>query len=284
MMRKISVVIPCFNGEGTLKRQLDALSAQKPSALVEILVADNLSTDGTAQVIEEAMRTDPRVRRVEADHGQGINYARNAGVRAATGSFILLCDADDEVGRDWVECYLPAIEGGAALVGGSLVHVDSRGTDFGTTVEPYSHLWDHPWPAGANCGFSRAVFDQVGGFDESFRGGGDETDFFWRAQLLGCRLEFVPEARVRYYQRSSSRAVMRQFMAYGRSEAKLYRKFRSQGMPRSSLVRAPIAAISAIVGLVISGGSVSSKTKYAARLGRNIGRIQGSVRERVWYL
>ena len=283
-MPTISVVIPCFNGEKTLKRQLDALSAQDSSELIEILVADNLSTDGTAEVIDAAAQQDPRIRRVVADRGQGINFARNAGVRAATGSFILLCDADDEVHADWVANYLPAIRSGAQLVGGALAHVDTHGQDLGTTMEPYGYLWDYPWPAGANCGFSRAVFDRVDGFDESFRGGGDETDFFWRAQLSGCSLEFIPEALVRYYQRSSPGAVVRQFIAYGRSEAKLYRKFKDRGMPRSSPIRAPIAALSAIIGLVLAGGDTPSKTKFAARLGRNVGRIQGSVRERVWYL
>ena len=278
-MVDISVIIPCYNGEATLGRQLDALLAQATDFSFEICVADNRSTDSSATIIRSYREHDERVRYISAEGAQGINHARNAGVRESFGSWIVLCDADDVVGPGWIEAYGAAFAQGASLVGGPLRHVvdGTVGDEQGGFVES---PWIYQWPYGANCGFTRQAFDAIGGFDESYRGGGDETDFFWRAQIAGMRLEWVPDARIDYFSRSSAKATFRQKYAYGLSEVKLYTRFREHGMPRSSVVRAPIAVIVASVNYVLRPGSRRSQ---AGRLGRNLGRIVGSIRSRVLY-
>ena len=89
----ISVVIPCRDGAGVLAQQLDALLAQETSAEFEIVVADNGSTDGTADLVRSY--ADPRVRVVDAGRAPGANVARNIGITASKGEYILLTDADD---------------------------------------------------------------------------------------------------------------------------------------------------------------------------------------------
>lgn len=279
-MPEISVVIPCYNGATTLIRQLDALAAQKTESTFEVCVADNRSSDNSAAIIEEYSARDSRFRYVTAFERQGINHARNAGVRASSGRFVLLCDADDVVSETWIEEYARAFASGASLVGGPLRHIvdgEVAGDQVGFIPSP----WIYSWPYGANCGFSREAYDAIGGFDESYRGGGDETDFYWRAQIRGYDLQWVDNAWIDYFSRSSVKAVFRQKYAYGLSEVKLYKRFKPLGMPRKSLFRGPVAVGLAAVGFVVDP---KNRRQHSARLGRNWGRIVGSAKYRTLYL
>jgi glycosyltransferase involved in cell wall biosynthesis len=92
-----------------------------------------------------------------------------------------------------------------------------------------------PRPFGANCGVRRAVWEQLDGFDENFRTSAD-TEFFWRLQLEGFSLGFVPGALVHYRLRSSALGVARQYFRWGVTAALLYKNFRGRGLTRDPLI------------------------------------------------
>jgi glycosyltransferase involved in cell wall biosynthesis len=281
---RFSVVIPCYNGAAGIRRQIESILDLGTEHIGEIIVADNCSTDSTREIVSALAAENPRVRYIEAFRGQGINFGRNDGVRASKFEHVLLCDADDSVFPEWDIHHASAFRAGATLVGGTLVATLPSGEILRTIDYLYDGLWDGmPWPGGANCGFTRAIFDEIGGFDESYRGGGDDTDFFWRALLRGSKITFVPEAKIAYFERESSKEVFRQRMGYGFSEVKLFNNFRMLGMPRQHIFRAPIGVFAGVLGCAFS--TPSSKRRYvaAARLGRNWGRIKGSWHFRHWY-
>jgi glycosyltransferase involved in cell wall biosynthesis len=280
---ELSVVIPCRNGAATLGTQLRALVLQQAAGEWEIIVADNGSTDGTANVVSSFISSVVPIRMVDASRAQGINHARNEGVRAARGRYILLCDADDIVDPGWLLAMRAAFAGGADLVGGSLRR--ARGRKVADTLDTgiQNGLGFLPWPYGANCGFTRRVWDGLEGFDESYVFGGEETEFFWRAQLRGYQLCLVPDAVVTYVQRDKPREVFSQKFGYGRSAVQLYADFRHQGMPRSSTLNAlvkwarmPVKAARALLNR-------DRWPDFVISLGFAIGRLSGSWRYRVWY-
>jgi hypothetical protein len=88
----VSVIIPVHNGAKTLGETLVSLYVQSYSNL-EIIVVDDASTDA----LEAALKShvDRRLRVLRLSRNVGVSAARNAGVDAATGSFIAFCDADD---------------------------------------------------------------------------------------------------------------------------------------------------------------------------------------------
>lgn len=272
-----SVVIPCRDGAATLGRQLRALAAQDFAGAYEVVVADNGSRDASRAVVAAAARTDPRVRGVDAGGLPGINHARNVGVAHARGDFVLLCDADDAVTPGWLAAMDRARRAGADCVGGA---VERRlpdetvvGTDPGTTT----HLWRVPRPIGANCGFARAVHDAVGGFDETLTGGGDESDFFYRAHLAGYHTVAVPDAVVVYYERERLRDLARQQFRYGRQSVRIYLRFRDAGLPRRPLRRVPVTLAGGLVR-VLSRDRLTRRVGVK-RLALTAGRVAGSVRE-----
>ncbi|TKJ96506.1 glycosyl transferase [Plantibacter flavus] len=279
-----TIVIPCRDGAATLDAQLSALLEQEASVDFEVLVVDNGSTDGTADLVRSVASNDDRVHLIDASARTGINHARNRGVEAARGDRILLCDADDIVHQGWLAAHHAAFEAGAECVGGGLDRTLPDGTVIMRQRELLFVGWDLASPFGANCGFTREVYERIGGFDETFRDGGDDTDFFWRAALTGATTVLVPDAVVTYALRADLRRVTRQHINYGRGVTHLYVRHRASGMPRSSPIRA-VLSVTACLLIIVTSGRRSLRRRFAVeRLAGRIGRLRESVRRRTCYL
>ena len=99
----ISVVIPVRDGAATIGDQLEALGQQTYQGEWEIVIADNGSTDGTAELAERSW-SHPRaaLRVVDASSRPGSSFARNRGAIEAAGDFLAFCDADDIVAPGWL--------------------------------------------------------------------------------------------------------------------------------------------------------------------------------------
>lgn len=89
----VSVIIPAFNAERTIEETLVSARSQTHKAL-EIIVVDDGSTDGTAEIVAGHAASDPRIRLVQ-QRNEGVASARNRGISAASGEFIAPLDADD---------------------------------------------------------------------------------------------------------------------------------------------------------------------------------------------
>ncbi|MBH0053572.1 MULTISPECIES: glycosyltransferase family 2 protein [unclassified Salinibacterium] len=281
----LSAVVPCFNGEDTLPRQLRALTSQPREFLHEIIVSNNMSTDRTSEIIAEFAATDDRVREVSADRAQGAVFAQNDGVRASTGDFIMLCGADDEVQPGWAEGFYHSGKKGSKITGCVIVHC----RESGAIIREISSLTDSTWPGmislgGGQAGFAREAFDTVGGFDEAFSGAAEDTDLFWRMQLAGYSIDFTEAARFKYFARTTPADIRRQQTSYGTGKAQLYAKHRGAGMPRRSSYLAPIMLGVASLRALASRPGSEKRLTAASTFGYNWGHIRGSFRYRCWYL
>ncbi|WP_286149480.1 glycosyltransferase [Mycobacterium sp. IS-1496] len=241
----VSVVIPVRNGDPFISQQIEALLGQESNATFEIIVADNGSTDNTAQIARNLAERDPRVRVVDASRGTGVNVARNVGARAARGQVILLTDADDVVHPGWVQAYWRVFQNGAHTAGGSLRRILKDGTVLASESKLYSSLMTgSAYANGTNCGFTRAAFDAVGGFDETLMGGADEIDFFARTSRNGYQMTLVPDAVVDKLQHTDLSAAFHQHFNFGRGEVLLATRF------KPSMVSLPMAGVAVVHALL----------------------------------
>jgi glycosyltransferase involved in cell wall biosynthesis len=285
----ISVVIPARNSEDVITGQLAAMSRQDHDGPWEVIVADNGSDDGTAAAAAGWADRIPGLRVVSAADGIGINHARNAGAREAGGDFLLFCDADDEADPGWVRAMAGAARTCTA-VGGS---IEKQSLNDRASVEwrPPLVMTELPImggflprPVGANCGVRADVWRDLGGFDEDYRVGATETEFFWRLQLAGHQVCFVPEAVIHYRFRSGLRAHARQSFKFGVARTRLYRDFRDQGMPRTSagqVLRRLAWLVTHLPDLVRDGGA---RGRWVGQAASQWGRVIGSIRHRLVYL
>ncbi len=111
----VSVVIPAYNAEKTLKRLLESLSAQQYTNL-QILLADDGSTDGTLRAAREYAEKEPRLT-VIAGENRGVGATRNLCLAQCRGKYIRFADADDTMPADSIlRMVRRAEEDGADLV------------------------------------------------------------------------------------------------------------------------------------------------------------------------
>lgn len=287
----VSVVLPCRNAEHTVALQLEALAGQTYTGRWEVVVADNGSTDGSRRVVEQWAGRVPGLRVVDASDRPGVSHARNTGVRAAGGELVLLCDADDVAEPRWLSEMADCLAGGRCDVAGGTLRrgvLQPDGTMAAGAPVADDGLADGfgylPYAIGANCGFRREVFDRLGGFDETYRAGGDEVEFCWRAQLAGYRLGLAPGAVMHYRQRRGAWAQARQSYGYGKAYPRLYHDFRHQGMPRPSLTRGAAAWWWLARHVAFVGRRGTERNDWFRGAGIHLGRLVGSVRWRVMYL
>ncbi|WP_148281177.1 glycosyltransferase family 2 protein [Gordonia sp. KTR9] len=142
-----SVVVPVYNEVDTIGECLARLSAQF-DRITEIVVVDNNSTDGSSAVIDAWCSAHPRIRTIDEPR-QGLVYARNAGLDAATGDLVARIDADTRVPPDWARTI---VEFFAADVGGDWSALCGRGEAYDvplagrfdrwkTRLHPLNRLW-----------------------------------------------------------------------------------------------------------------------------------------------
>lgn len=93
---RVSVLIPVFNGDGSIQRAIRSCLSQTLSD-IEVIVIDDASTDRTAEVVGSLARDDPRIRLVGLGQNAGPGAARTAGLREATGDWVAILDADDQI-------------------------------------------------------------------------------------------------------------------------------------------------------------------------------------------
>jgi glycosyltransferase involved in cell wall biosynthesis len=101
MTPSISVIVPVFNVEHYLRRCLDSISAQT-FAEFEVVLVDDGSTDGSADICREYVDRDRRFRLVQQENG-GLSAARNAGIEHSCGTFLSFIDGDDAVAPRMLE-------------------------------------------------------------------------------------------------------------------------------------------------------------------------------------
>lgn len=230
----MSVIVCTRERPDDLARCLEALAAQTVYGL-EIIVVDNAPR--TARTREVAGRAGVRY---VLEPRPGLDRARNAGLRAATGDIIAYTDDDAVALPDWAERLLRALEDPAiAGVAGPMLPLELEteaqqlferylGGEAGRRDREVPRVYPPEFPAaaagkvgaGANMAFRRSALDAVGPFDEAFDAGtltrsGGDTEMFGRLLAAGYGLAYEPAARVLHRHRRSRTELRSQLFGYG---------------------------------------------------------------------
>jgi GT2 family glycosyltransferase len=285
-----SIVIPCYNDVDLLVEQLDGLADQTGPEAWEVVIADN-GTTGGVEVVEAAALPYrarlPELRVLDASDRRGAAHARNVGVRVARGDKIGFLDADDVAADGWVAAMTAALD--SHPVAASRWDVDRLNTEEVASgrrgsqthgLRTYRHPPFLPHAGGCGLGVRREAFEQVGGFDEGLRLL-EDTDLIWRLQLAGYELAFVSDAVVHIRFRESAAASFRQSFGYGRYNVLLYKRYRRHGMPRLTK-RAGLYSLVALVTQLPRLFDRRRRAAYLRSVGFRLGRIRGSIEQRVW--
>jgi glycosyltransferase involved in cell wall biosynthesis len=146
---RVTVVLPSYNAASSLPRALDSVFAQTLADL-EVIVADDGSTDGTAEVAEAFAGSDGRVRVLRGELNAGAATARNRAMAAARGEWLALLDADDTMATDRLERLVALGEARQAdIVADNLRLVSEDGEVLGTALRAGDPVFTEPLTAAA---------------------------------------------------------------------------------------------------------------------------------------
>lgn len=172
-MSRVSVVIPTLDRKEFLEQALETVRLQTHEPL-ECIVVDDGSTDGTreylASIDYDALRT------IYRDEAKGLSNARNAGIDAASGEYVMFLDSDDILYPHAAETLVETLdeqpkECAGAFTSKKIVTNDGREKNRrvppGPMTEPTAeNAMDIGGPSSTM--FRRTALKEVGGFDESF--------------------------------------------------------------------------------------------------------------------
>jgi hypothetical protein len=215
--------MPFAGSRADAERALLALTELDIGPDDELILADN---SGVAPE-----RDGVRIVLAVAEHSP--SHARNIGAEHASRDWVLFLDADCRPRPGLIEHYFAdAIDPDIGALAGEVVAADdgaSLASRYSATrgfLRQSAHL-AHPYmprAVAANLLVRRAAFEQVGGFFEGVRAA-EDTDFSWRLQRAGWRLEARPRARVEHQYRTSVEALRRQWRGYAAGRAWLGRRY-----------------------------------------------------------
>ncbi|MBE9523643.1 MAG: glycosyltransferase family 2 protein [Chloroflexi bacterium] len=229
-MPKISVIIPCYNEEPTIRLLLDALYTQTfLRDEMEVLIVDGMSTDRTREIIAKFQDEHPELAvRVIDNHSRTIPAALNRAIEAAQGDIFVRLDAHSVPLPDYIERSVVALEAGLGDNVGGIWQI--RPGAEGRIAQGIAAAVAHPLGVGDaryRIGgqaqavdtvpfgtFSRDLIERVGAFDETLLAN-EDYEFNVRVRKAGATVWMDPAIQTTYYARRSLKELGRQYWRYG---------------------------------------------------------------------
>lgn len=234
---QLSVIVTNRNTKDVLRACLSSLRADLARGLVEVIVVDNGSTDGSPQMVTADF---PEVRLLALPENRGFAVANNLGMRLARGRYFLVLNSDTEIRGDALLriCEFMDAHPDVGALGPKLLNTDGslqyscrRFPSFRTalfhryslmtrffpknryssqylmTDVGHDHIMDVDWVSGAALVVRREIFETLGGFDEHFFMYAEDVDWCYRIKQAGWRVVYFPEAEIVHHIGTSTRLV-----------------------------------------------------------------------------
>jgi GT2 family glycosyltransferase/glycosyltransferase involved in cell wall biosynthesis len=207
----VSVVLVNFRGaEDTIECVRGLLDLDWPSELLEIIVVENGSGDDSLTRLQEIAGS---VVLVDSGENLGFTGGCNLGVARSSGEFVAFLNNDAKPDKGWIKEAIATFATGAGIGavaskvldwdGDRIDYVDASITWYGMGYKPHAGETDRgEWNVekdvlfgtGAAMFIRASVFEELGGFDDSFFMFYDDVDLGWRLNLLGYRFRFQPKS------------------------------------------------------------------------------------------
>jgi GT2 family glycosyltransferase len=252
MPPRLAIIIVTYNSSHEIEGCLSSLATHPPSATHEVIVVDNASQDGTADLLRTRW---PEVRLLRAEGNIGFARANNIGIDQTDAEFVLLLNPDTVVRAGAIDTLVAALEGRpeASAAGPRLVDATGRAElSFGRMVGPWAELRQKvlvrgharalplvsalvermtrrpgrpDWVSGACLLVRRADAVAAGRFDERYFMYLEDVDFCAALRARGREILFEPDAEVTHLRGQSRRsAAAPTARAYRRSQVAFYDK------------------------------------------------------------
>jgi len=253
----VSIIMPVRDEARYIERSLGAVAAQDyPQHLLEIIVADGMSTDGTRSILQNLRAEHPNLRVIDNPR-KIVSTGLNAALGLARGEMIIRVDGHCEIARDYVRCCVAHLLGkDVDGVGGPIETMGETSTAqsialamssrFGVGDSAFRTVRDRPMLVDtvAFPAYRREAVLKAGPFDEELVRNQDD-EYNYRLRDSGGKLLLAPDVHSRYYSRSSLGRLWKQYFQYGHWKVRVLQKHIGQMCLRQFV---PPAFVLALLG------------------------------------
>jgi Glycosyltransferases, probably involved in cell wall biogenesis len=221
-----SIVIPCYNEKNYISNCLESILEQDYDLnLIEVIVVDGNSNDGTVAILEGYKKKLSRLA-ILSNPQKKTPRSLNIGIKSATGEVIVILSAHAKIDRNFIKYnnyYLHdknvKVTGGTQYNEG-LSYIQSL---IGTSMEiPFamasaSYRWSKKEQfvdTVVYAAYKKELFEELGYFEEKFAIS-EDAEFNWRIRQAGYKIFFSPEIKSYYYPRNSISKFIKQMFRYG---------------------------------------------------------------------
>lgn len=208
---KVSIIIPNYNGAKYIKECIDSVYNQTYKDY-ELIVVDNASMDDSNKIIEENY---PQIKLIKNNTNTGFSVAVNQGIKTAKGEYVLLLNNDTLAEPTWLEALVRTIEKDTRIfsVCSKMIRyrekdkIDDAGDYY--TILGWSYkrgdgksasLYSKTEEVFSSCAgaaiYRKAIFDEIGYFDENFFAYLEDMDISYRAKLNGYKNIYCGDAEI----------------------------------------------------------------------------------------
>jgi N-acetylglucosaminyl-diphospho-decaprenol L-rhamnosyltransferase len=210
----VSIVAVNYNGKRWLSRFFSSLRSQTIFDRTEVILVDNTSTDGSAEICRQEMDSWPNGVFLPTGGNYGFGGGNNRGAAAARGKYLLFVNPDVWLEPNCLAELVAGMECAGTGLGCALLldydsdNIQSRGASgfdiFGClTPVGKNHVMPQPFAVATFFFIDRKTFQKLGGFDEKFFLYNEEMDLSWRAWISGDAIALIPAARMHHQGASS---------------------------------------------------------------------------------
>lgn len=213
-MSEITVIIPNYNGKEYIRQCLDSLMAQDFTDF-EIIVVDNCSEDGSADLVAGNYGDMKGLKLIRLTQNFGFSRAVNEGMKASSAPFVLLLNSDTKADSHFVGALYSAVTSDKMIFSAASKMLQMKQPDridgagdlycalgwaFARGKGKKSSRYSKPCDVFAACAgaaiYRRSMLDETGWFDEFHFAYLEDIDIGYRARIMGYRNVYTPEAVV----------------------------------------------------------------------------------------
>jgi succinoglycan biosynthesis protein ExoA len=238
-MIKVSVIVPCYNEQATIRQLLDAIYHQTyPRNEIEVVIADGLSSDHTRTVITEYQQEHPDLEiRVIDNPVRIIPAGLNRAIEASKGKYIIRMDAHSIPNYDYIQNCIKGLDENLGDIIGGIWKIQPGASTW--IAKAIAMSASHPLGAGDARyriggvaqeidtvpfgAFRREMIDKIGMYDETLLTN-EDYEFNARLRQFGGRVWLDPNISSIYYSRPTLIELAKQYWRYGYWKAQMLRK------------------------------------------------------------
>lgn len=200
---KISVVVTCYNLGRYLPEALESVADQAAQGQVEVIVVDDGSTDPATIEVLDAM--DPQLYTLLRQRNMGLSAARNNGIKAAHGEYIVPLDADNRLRPAMIQQVVSVLDARPEvdIVFGDAQYFGEREGRFRMGPAHLSALLERN-RIDACAGFRKVLWERLGGYDEQMLLGYEDWEFWLRGLVARAGFHYTGEIMFDYRVRAGS--------------------------------------------------------------------------------